>query len=173
MKMPVRESNVFNIAPVLSSSRDFWELQIIPSPVLITPLCVLSVVGWYQYVKHEERVFYETDGGKHNDKHIKRTPKTPQSCQRRKKKATNSQRLTWVYYFLMEGLETIKALVVLIKVFKEDKITLICKRTLSSQWAPQGEGWGIVNDRWRLIGTLREADFRVFLDQLVSNSQWG
>lgn len=73
--MPVRESNVFNIAPVLNISRDFCVLQIIPSPAHITLLCVLSVVGWYQYVKHEERMFYEIDVGKHNDKYIKRAAK--------------------------------------------------------------------------------------------------
>lgn len=55
MKMPVRESNVFNIAPVLNISRDFCALQIIPSPAHITLFCVLSVVGLYQHVQHEEK----------------------------------------------------------------------------------------------------------------------
>lgn len=86
MKVPVRESNVFNIAPVLNTSRDFCELQIIPSPVQITLLCVLSVVGWYQYVKHEESMLYETDGGEHNDKHIKRTAKDATELSEEKKK---------------------------------------------------------------------------------------
>lgn len=55
MKMPVRESNVFNIAPHLNISRDFCALQIIPSPAHIALLCVLSVVGQYQYVKDEDK----------------------------------------------------------------------------------------------------------------------
>jgi hypothetical protein len=45
MKMPVRESNAFNMAPDLNISRDFCALKIIPSPAHITLLCVLPVVG--------------------------------------------------------------------------------------------------------------------------------
>lgn len=78
-------------------------------------------------------MFYETDVGKHNDKNIKRTAKDATELSVQKKSHHLPLRHMGVYCFLTEGLETVKALAVLIKDFEEDKITLICKRTLSSQ----------------------------------------
>lgn len=71
-------------------------------------------------------MLYETDGGEHNDKHIKRTAKDATELSGGKK-GHHLPLLHRVYYFLTEGLESFKALVVLVKDFKEDKITLICK----------------------------------------------
>lgn len=132
MKMPVRECNVFSIAPVLKTNKDVCELHRIPSAVHITPLCVLSGVGWRQYAKHEGRLFYKMHGRKHNDKHIKRIAKNAPEMSGKQKPPSPTDTHGICYFLTGRGLATVKALVVLMKDFKEDKITLICKRTLSS-----------------------------------------